>query len=235
MGSAALAGFYNSKVSNDHKTFSRGWTIAYHFLRRRRRSLSHHGTRVPTRVTAHKRLLFFLGRLRMASRSRLGMGMWRTGMVVDGCAVRRESMARKRPRKSKLRGSRRRRSTTIQWRQSTRHRGRPMGVMGTPGERGRLGEHGRRLRGMLLILIIGRIEGMALIRRGVDAEMGLVSRRLGIVRRSPRHDGRVYRPRGGESLSTATAKRAGYDGRARMDRASRRALITHEQFERLAI
>lgn len=73
--------------------------------------------------------------------------------------------------------------------------------MRTPGER-RVRVEGRRcLRGMLLVLVIAGIEGMGLIRRGVDRETRLLGRGLGIVGRwSPRHDGRVCRPRGGEIL-----------------------------------
>lgn len=78
--------------------------------------------------------------------------------------------------------------------------------MRTVGKRGMLGIRRGGLRGVLLILVIVGIEGMALVRRRVDGETRLLCRRLGAVgRRSPRHDGRVCRPRGGKVLFKVAA------------------------------
>lgn len=162
----------------------------------------------------------------MATRPRR-MGVRRTGMVVKRRTVWREHRTREGPGKRKLRRPRRRMAllilggmlrmgrrwtTAVQWGQGGGHGRRGMGVMGTPGERGVLGKGGRRLRGMLLILVIVGIEGMGLVWRRVDSKARLLGWRLGIVRRSPRHDGRVCRPRGGEVVLKTAASSQGWLG-----------------------
>ncbi|PYH89529.1 hypothetical protein BO71DRAFT_105888 [Aspergillus ellipticus CBS 707.79] len=106
----------------------------------------------------------------------------------------------------RLRGMRWRRGA-IQWRKSAGQRGRRMGKMRAPGHAGLRWESRGRLGRMLLVLIIVGIEGTALGRRRIGRIARLLGRRLRIVRRSPRHGGRVCRGTRRRALEGDTSDR----------------------------